>query len=85
MAYHFDCISGLEAPQIYYVFSENWKVSCKCKYESLWHTTVTKDRKENTNIFKTYFEEIQEKVAETWRIPPEVVEEYKMIANFKAS
>jgi hypothetical protein len=24
-------------------------------------------------------------VAETWRIPPEVVEEYKMIENFKAS
>jgi hypothetical protein len=55
------------------------------QYESLWHNTIAKDRQENTNIFKTYLEEIQEKVAETWRIPPEVVEQYKTIANFKAS
>jgi hypothetical protein len=33
----------------------------------------------------TYLEEIQEKVDETWRILPEVVEEYNNIANFKAS
>jgi hypothetical protein len=47
--------------------------------------SVSKDRKENTIIFKTYLEEIHEKVAETWRIPPEVVEQYKTISKFKVS
>jgi hypothetical protein len=29
-----------------------------------------------------YLEEIQEKVEDAWRIPPEVVEEHKKIAYF---
>jgi hypothetical protein len=48
----------------------------------LWHTSVAKERKRNSGIFVTYLDEIQEKVAETWRIPLEVVEEHKNIANF---
>jgi hypothetical protein len=43
------------------------------------------DKQANTNIFKTYLEEIQKKVVETWRIPPKLVEQYKTIANIKAS
>jgi hypothetical protein len=45
-------------------------------------TSVAKNRKANSNIFAIYFEEIQEKVAKTWRIPPEVVEEHKDIESF---
>jgi len=55
------------------------------QYESLWHTTIAKYIKKTTNIFKTYLEEIQKKVVETWRIPPKLVEQYKTIANIKAS
>ena len=36
-------------------------------------------------IFEMYLEEIQEKVEDAWRIPPEVVEEHKNIANFQES
>jgi hypothetical protein len=32
-----------------------------------------------------YYDEMQEKIANTWRIPPEVVEEHQSIDNFKAS
>jgi hypothetical protein len=55
------------------------------QYATLWHTSVTRERKANSSIFVTYFEEIQEKVVETWRIPPEVVEEHKDIENFQVS
>jgi len=32
-----------------------------------------------------YFDEIKEKMANTWRIIPEVVEEHQGVENFKAS
>jgi len=51
----------------------------------LWHTIVTKERQTKSKVFATYLEEIHAKVVITWRIPPEVVEEYKKISNFKAS
>jgi len=57
---------------------------CATKYTTLWHTSDTKQRKENANIFTTYYNEMQEKIANTWRIPLEVVEEHQSIANFKA-
>jgi hypothetical protein len=31
------------------------------------------------------FDEMQEKLANTWRIPPEVVKEYQIIDKFQAS
>jgi hypothetical protein len=40
------------------------------QYTTLWHTSDEKERNANSNIFAMYFEEIQEMVAETWRIPP---------------
>jgi hypothetical protein len=32
-----------------------------------------------------YFDEMRENIANTWRIPPEVVEEHQGISYFKAS
>jgi hypothetical protein len=46
------------------------------KYTKLWHTSNAKQRKENANIFAMYYDEMQEKIANTWRIPPEMVEEH---------
>jgi hypothetical protein len=60
----------------------------KCRatqYTTLWHRSDAKTRKANSSTFAMYFDEIQEKVVETWRIPPEVVEEHKHIANFQVS
>jgi hypothetical protein len=58
----------------YNVFCHRIK-KCRTKqYEKLWHTSFAKERKTNSNIFATYFKEILEKVAKTWRIPPKVVE-----------
>jgi hypothetical protein len=81
---HIIALVGWKHPK-YNMFCQRTGKCRATQYESLWHTTVARERKTNSNIFVTYLEEIQEKVAETWRIPPEVVEEYKKIANFKAS
>jgi hypothetical protein len=51
------------------------------KYTTLWHTSDTKKRKANTNIFVMYYDEMQEKLEKTWRIPPEVVQENQIIAK----
>jgi hypothetical protein len=32
-----------------------------------------------------YLDEMQEKVVDTWRIPPEVVEKHHIITNFNSS
>jgi hypothetical protein len=69
----------------YTVFFQRIENCCTTHYETLWHTSITKERKTNSSIFVTYFEEIHEKVVETWRIPPEVVEEHKDIPNFQVS
>jgi hypothetical protein len=69
----------------YTVFFQRIENCCTTQYETLWHTSITKERKTNSSIFVTYFEEIHEKVVETWRIPPEVVEEHKDIPNFQVS
>jgi hypothetical protein len=39
----------------------------------------------NSSIFCMYIQEIQEKIADTWRVSPEVVKENEGITNFKAS
>jgi hypothetical protein len=68
MVTHTYCIRGMETPQIQHILSENQKVS-QTQYETLWHTTVAKERKTNSNIFVTYLEEIQEKVAKNLEDP----------------
>jgi hypothetical protein len=58
---------------------------CATKYTTLWHTSYKKQRKANANIFALYYDEMQENMTNTWRIPPKVVEEHKSIANFQDS
>jgi hypothetical protein len=69
----------------YNVFFQRIKKYHATKYATLWHTSVARERKTNSSIFVLHFEEIQEKVVETWRIPLEVVEENKEITIFQVS
>jgi hypothetical protein len=55
------------------------------KYTTLWHTSDEKQSKANSSIFSMYYDEMWEKIANTWRIPPKVVKEHQSIANFQAS
>jgi hypothetical protein len=55
------------------------------KYKTLWHTSDLKRRKENSTTFTMLFDDMQEKLANTWRMPTEVVAENQVIAYFKAS
>jgi hypothetical protein len=41
--------------------------------------------KENARIFSMLYDEIQEKLTNTWKIPLEVVRENQGITNFQAS
>jgi hypothetical protein len=43
------------------------------RYETLRHNIDPKQRKANASIFGMYIQEMQEKIADTWRISPEVV------------
>jgi hypothetical protein len=51
-------------------------------YTSLRNTIDPKKKKLKSDIFAIYLIEIQNRVAETWRIPIENVEEFGYIANF---
>jgi hypothetical protein len=52
---------------------------------SLGRKSNPKHIKTNTGTFANYFIEIHESISNTWRITPEVVAQFKDIANFKAS
>jgi hypothetical protein len=43
---------------------------CATKSTTLWHTSYSKKRKENSTTFSMLFDEMQENLANTWRIPP---------------
>jgi len=55
---------------------------CILEYVAVWHISTKNERKANLSIFEMFLEEIQEKVEDTSRTPPEVVEEHKKIAYF---
>jgi hypothetical protein len=54
-------------------------------YTTLRHTPYAKKRKVGSSIFSMYFDEMKENIANTQRIPLEVVEEHQGAAKFKAS
>jgi hypothetical protein len=81
MADYIDIFGGLGRTQIQRILLRPGK--CRStKYTTLWHTSYAKERKVNSNIFFMYYEEMQENLADTWRIPPKVVEENQHIAKF---
>jgi hypothetical protein len=55
------------------------------RYESLWQAKDSKAQQENNAVFSMILEEIQQRTANTWRIPREVVQETEGIVKFKAS
>jgi hypothetical protein len=48
-------------------------------------TSDPKRRSGNANTFARYLSDIQDNIANTWRITPEVVAQYQGIANFRAT
>jgi hypothetical protein len=54
-------------------------------YTSLRSTTDPKEKKINNDVFMLYLMEIQNRLADTWRISPETVQEFGQIENFQAS
>jgi hypothetical protein len=54
------------------------------RYTSLRSTTDPKKKKLNNDMFTIYLIEIQNRVANTWRIPIETVQEFGKIVNIQA-
>jgi hypothetical protein len=69
----------------YNAFYQRIGKSRATKYTTLWYTSDPKKRKEISIIFSMLFDEMQEKLANTWRIPPKVVKEHQIIDKFQAS
>jgi hypothetical protein len=55
------------------------------KYTISWHTSDPKKRKRNARIFSMLYDEMHEKLENTWIIPLEVVGENQGITNFQDS
>jgi len=55
------------------------------RYLSLGCASDPKNRKTNASISEGYHNGLQESIANTWQVTPEVVAQYQGIANFKAT
>jgi hypothetical protein len=75
---------GWKEPK-YSFFSTRPKPCHGARYLSLGVTSDAKNRKVNATIFEGYLCDLQDTIANTWRITPEVVAHYQGIANFKAT
>jgi hypothetical protein len=53
------------------------------RYLSLRSTSDPNNKRANAGMFKGYYNDLQENIANTWRITPEVVTPYQGIAIFK--
>jgi hypothetical protein len=72
-----------ESPYSYFC---EWIGRCRVtRYTLLGRKSDPKHRSTNTGTFSKYFIEIQESIANTWRITPDVVAQYNEIANFHAT
>jgi hypothetical protein len=61
------------------------RVGC---YRTTWYTSMgstlyPKRRSGNTDTFSRYLNDIQENIANTWRVTPKVVTQYQGVANFR--
>jgi hypothetical protein len=54
-------------------------------YTYICSTTNPKNKKLNNDVFALYLTEIQNKLADTWRIPTETIQDFSQIAIFEAS
>jgi hypothetical protein len=55
------------------------------RYISMGRTSDPKRKSRNVNTFAHYFSDIQDNIANTWRITLEVVMQYQGVANFRAT
>jgi hypothetical protein len=69
----------------YAFFTTRTKPNHGVRYLSLGIASDTRNRKMNATIFEGYLHDLQETIANLWRITPQVVAYYQGIANFKAT
>lgn len=63
-----------------------WIGRCRAaQYTSLGRNSDAKHRSANAGTFARYLSEMQESIVNSWRIMPDVIVQFKDIANFKAS
>jgi len=75
---------GWRDPKYTYFFKQT--TCCgEMQYISLGRTSYSKTRSENTGMFAGYYNDMQEIIANTWWITPEVVAQYRGIAKFKVT
>jgi hypothetical protein len=75
---------GWREPQYTY-FCERTSHCHAMWYTSLGSTLDPKIKSTNASTFVRYYNELQESIANSWRITPEVVVQYRDIVNFKAT
>jgi hypothetical protein len=72
----------LERTGLQQVYGETGKCGTT-RYISLRSSADPKRKKKNTYIFVRYFIEMQDLIADTWRITPETVQEFGQVSNFR--
>jgi hypothetical protein len=77
-------IVGWKEPN-YTFFSTRPKPNYGARYLSLGIRSDAKHKKMNTDVFKGYLHDLQEAISNIWIITPQVVAQYRDIANFKAT
>jgi hypothetical protein len=77
-------IMGWKEPS-YTFFGTRPKPNCGVRYLSLGVMSDAKHKKMNTVVFEGYLRDLQEAISNMWRITPQVVAQYRDIANFKAT
>jgi hypothetical protein len=55
------------------------------QYLSLGSSSDPKNRKANSAIFEGYLSDLHDNIANTWRVTPEAITQYRGIANFKST
>jgi hypothetical protein len=76
-------IGWKEPPYSY--FCDRVGQCCATWYMSMGSTSDSKKISGNANTFSRYLSDIQDNIANTWRMPPEVITQHQGIANFKAT
>jgi hypothetical protein len=77
-------VIGWKEPN-YSSFSTRPKPYHGARYSSCGAASDSKNIKVNETIFEGYLKDIQDIIANTWRVTPEAITQYQGISNFKAT
>jgi len=77
-------IVGWKEPN-YTFFGTKPKPNYGVRYLSLGIVLDAKHKKMNATVLEGYLHDLQEAISNMWRIKPQVITQYRDIANFKAT